>query len=587
MSIAPRFAGEPLAFDAITNLTAARQQISVTRLDFLVSNFALRRIDGTWMSLTNWAEFISGREERTSFELNNVPAANYDRVKFHVGLPPEMNHRPPAQVPANHALNPSVNGLHWGWQGGYVFLAIEGDWRSGKGIVSGYSYHVANDEQLMLVEVPLVLELTNSLEATLSLDVSKIFSANHQIKIDEATTSTHSRSNDELAAQLRKNIERAFSVAEVRSVNDAPAHPLAKRIEVAADATPYRFTMSAHFPQPELPLDNPLTEEGVELGRRLFNEPLLSINNSQSCASCHDARASFTENKRVSVGAEGKPGARNAMPLFNLAWKSSFLWDGRSATLREQVLQPIQNPIEMHESLSNVVAKLQAQGRAGLQSGVGAASGPRHGGDTVPYHPLFARAFGSTEITTDRIARALEQFLLAQVSHDAKFDRVLRGEAAFTSDEQRGFELFHTEYDPRRGQFGADCFHCHGGPLFQSAAFANNGLDAKFSDPGRHNTTGKHGDKGKFAVPSMRNVEVTAPYMHDGRFATLEEVVEHYSTGVKRSDTLDPNLAKHPDGGVRLNETDKRALVVFLKTLTDGRFKPEPTVAHAKLGTDR
>ena len=122
--------------------------------------------------------------------------------------------------------------------------------------------------------------------------------------------------------------------------------------------------------------------------------------------------------------------------------------------------------------------------------------------------------------------------------------------------------------------------------MFQSAAFANNGLDTKFSDLGRYNTTRKNGDEGKFAVPSLRNVEVTAPYMHDGRFATLEEAVEHYSTGVKRSDTLDPNLAKHPDGGVPLSETDKRALVAFLRTLTDGRFKTESLVAPIKIARD-
>src|SRR5215208_4146501 len=165
VNIAPQFAGELLAFDSVTNLTAASQRISVTRLDFLISNFALRRSDGTWMSLTNWAAFISGREGRTSFELNNVPAAKCDRVKFHVGLPPEMNHRPPAQVPASHALNPSVNGLHWGWQGGYVFLAIEGDWRNADGALSGYSYHIANDAQLMTVELPVALALTNFHEA--------------------------------------------------------------------------------------------------------------------------------------------------------------------------------------------------------------------------------------------------------------------------------------------------------------------------------------------------------------------------------------------------------------------------------------
>src|SRR5438093_6457382 len=176
-------------------------------------------------------------------------------------------------------------------------------------------------------------------------------------------------------------------------------------------------------------------------------------------------------------------------------------------------------------------------------------------------------------MTADRTARALEQFLLTQVSCDSKFDRVIQGEAKFTDEEQRGFELFHTEYDPRREQFGADCFHCHGGPLFQSQNFANNGLDSEFEDLGRYAATKREGDQGKFAVPSLRNVEVTGPYMHDGRFKTLEEVVEHYSTGVKRTATLDPNLAKHPDGGVPLSQADKQALVAFLKTLTDEPFR--------------
>ena len=138
-----------------------------------------------------------------------------------------------------------------------------------------------------------------------------------------------------------------------------------------------------------------------------------------------------------------------------------------------------------------------------------------------------------------------------------------------------------TEYDPRREQYGADCFHCHGGPLFQSQTFANNGSDGKLHDIGREKVTGKAADRGKFAVPSLRNIALTAPYMHNGRFRTLEDVVEHYATGVSRSPTLDPNLAKHPDGGVPLSAEDKRALVAFLQTLTDPQFtgRPRPTAA--------
>jgi cytochrome c peroxidase len=264
----------------------------------------------------------------------------------------------------------------------------------------------------------------------------------------------------------------------------------------------------------------------------------------------------LSDPRRVSRGVTGALGTRNAPALENLAWKSSFFWDGRSPTLRDQVLQPIQNPVEMHDTLSDVVAKISADN---------------------DYHRLFASAFGSPEITSDKIARALEQFLLVQVSFNSKYDRVVNGQESFTAQEQRGYELFNTEYDPYHGQNGADCFHCHGGPLFQSQNFANNGLDSAFRDYGLYTTTKRAGDAGKFSVPSLRNVAVTAPYMHDGRFRTLEEVVEHYCTGMKRSATLDPNLAKHPDGGVPLSADDKQALVAFLRTLTDEKFfRPRP-----------
>ena len=378
------------------------------------------------------------------------------------------------------------------------------------------------------MELSLSVELDTNHSLHLAFDVARIFDARYHITLVENTSSTHSRTDDPMALQLHENIDRAFLVESVRQEKGvyAASERGGKGLLVASNATPYRLTISSRFPRPALPLDNPLTEQGVQLGCALFNDPRLSINNSQSCASCHDlAIAGVDHRGALSAGAEGKPGTRNAMPLFNLAWKNSFFWDGRAATLREQVLLPIQNPVEMHETLTNVVSKLAA---------------------TTNYPAQFAAAFGSTEITADRIARALEQFLLTQVSHDAKFDRVLAGREKFTQEEQRGFELFHTEYDPRREQYGADCFHCHGGPLFQNQTFANNGLVTTFKDLGRYDTTKREGDQGKFVVPSLRFVAVTAPYMHDGRFATLEEVVEHYSTGVKRSSTLDPNLLKHP-----------------------------------------
>jgi cytochrome c peroxidase len=641
IEIVPRFGAVPLTFDVITNRTIAGQRISVTRLDFLVSDFALQRANGSWFESKNSVAYVSGRDGRTSFRLSEIPKGAYERIRFHVGLPAEINHRDPTQFPADHPLNPQLNGLHWGWAGGYVFLALEGNWFDAAGRQSGFSYHIATDRCLMTVELLASLDLSSNGVVALMMDVDGVFNRPNQVMLSDESNSSHSRPNDPIAQKLRENVQSAFEVIPGRAPGFATSKTSQQHIEVAANATAYPFSFASYFPQPALPRDNPLTREAVELGRRLFFETRLSINNCQSCGSCHEPARAFSSNEAVSRGAEGSAGSRNAMPLLNLAWRASFFWDGRASSLRKQVLQPIQNPMEMHESLTNVIAKLNRSNapasilgssdpnsedcsiEAGAQKvrvltphpnplpvrGEGIASndvfirvnkrryslsphgervGVRGESPIVPtttaaaetdYPLLFRAAFGTPEISSDRIARALEQFLLVQTADDSKFDRVLRGEAELTAEEQRGFELFHTEYDPRHEQFGADCFHCHGGPLFQSQTFANNGLDLVPKDLGRYEVTKQAGDNGKFAVPSLRNVELTAPYMHDGRFQTLEEVVQHYASGVKRSATLDPNLGKHPDGGVPLTVEDKRALVAFLKTLTDERLRPQPAFA--------
>ncbi len=561
VAIVPQFNGAPLVFDTLTNQIASGQTISVTRLDFLLSDFALRRADGTWIGQKKWFAFISTRNGRNGFTLQNVPPGNYDHIRFHIGLDPQINHSDIALWPAGHPLNPDLNDLYWGWSHEYIFLAFEGRWFSGGSgkhagtpVESGFSYHIATDRLLMTVALPVQLNLNRDQLIQLGLNVDKFFSAPNAIRLSDTTDTSHSRTNDLLAVQLERNIEHAFVVESVKQFS--PVAELMRgtnQIEIAPNATPYRLTISAFAPQPNLPRDNPLTVQGVALGNKLFFDRRLSADNSESCATCHNPRYVFTQPQRVSRGVGGRLGTRNAMSLENLAWKDSFFWDGRAASVREQVLQPIQNPIEMHESLTDLVAKISADSN---------------------YPALFADAFGSPSVTADRIARALEQFVLTRVSFNSKFDHVMNGTAKFTEQEARGFVLFNTEYDPYHGQFGADCFHCHGGPLFQSLDFANNGLDSTFNDLGRYNVTKRDGDKGKFAVPSLRNVAVTGPYMHDGRFKTLDEVVEHYCTDMKRSATLDPNLAKHPDGGVPLSEADKHALVAFLKTLTDEQFLP-------------
>ena len=578
------FGRDALAFDVPVHQTAAGQRVSVTRLDLLLSGLSLRRVDGAWVELADWQGFFGLRAGAAVSPPVAAPASAYDRIRFHVGVAPPLNHADPVQWPADHPLNPAVNGLHWSWQGGYVFLALEGNWQSSADLGRGYSWHLATDRQLAPVELPVSLDLASPRTLALTLDLARLFAGPPVVTLDEETASTHSREGDRLADQIREALATAFS-AEALDPSPAagPERPPGPRLEAAPGATPYLLKTPKYFPLPALPADNPLTEEGVLLGSLLFFDPRLSVNSSQACASCHQPEAAFADRGRaVSVGAEGQHGERNAMPLFNLAWKSAFFWDGRTASLREQVLQPIENPVEMHARLPEVVVKLrrarvnphhaaralragalEANARAGHDLSV--LAGER----AADYAGLFWRTFGTPDVTADRVARALEQFLLTRISQDSKFDRALRGEAELSIEEKRGAELFHTEYDPRRRQFGADCFHCHGGPLFRNQAFANNGLEAEPADLGRFRVTGREGDRGKFAVPSLRNVALTAPYMHDGRLATLDEVVRHYTSGVQRSRTLDPNLAKHPQGGVPLSAADQAALVAFLKCLTD------------------
>ena len=556
IQITPKCNGAAVQPGSLRYQSEGGESFSITRVSYLLSDFALQRNDGSWLELTNAVAWLDLGGNRDTFRLENVPAGDYRALHFSLGLGTNLNHADTTQFPARHPLNPNFNGLYWSWQGGYIFLALEGLWRNADGALDGWAYHLARDSSCTRIILAAPLEITNLTRLELDFDLATLLHAPHPLSFAKDGSSTHSRPGDPVAAALLANLPGAFRVHHISALTGAEIQAIyPKPLYLPKIYTPYRFEMGATFPIPDLPRDNPLITERVDLGRTLFFEKQLSRNDRQSCADCHQVTSALGDHQPVAIGAEGQTGTRNAMPLFNLAWKKSFFWDGRAASLREQALQPIQNPLEMHEALTNVVAKL---------------AGARY-----DYSTAFTRAFGSPEITPEKIGLALEQYVLVQTSFNSKFDRVQRGEEQFTKDEQRGFELFATEYDPRRGQYGADCFHCHGGPLFQSQGFANNGLDDVFPDPGRAKVTGNTNDLGKFAVPSLRNIALTAPYMHDGRFTNLDQVIEHYATGVKRSATLDPNLAKHPDGGLPLTAADKRALVAFLETLTDERFVGE------------
>ncbi|AEA46006.1 cytochrome-c peroxidase [Fluviicola taffensis] len=325
------------------------------------------------------------------------------------------------------------------------------------------------------------------------------------------------------------------------------------------DTTPFNLAVSSTLPAPNIPSDNPLTVQKVQLGRMLFYEKLLSGNNTISCASCHTQVNGFSDLNQFSTGIDGLFGARHAMGIFNLGLNTNgFFWDGRVNTLREQSLRPIQDPLEMHETLQNAVNKLQNDER---------------------YRKQFVRAFGDAVVTAERISLALEQFMLTIVSDNSKYDQYLRGEINLTESEERGRVLFFAEYNPGfPNSSGADCAHCHSGSNFENDQFMNNGLDQEgdISDLGRQNVTQSPADKGKFKVTSLRNIEVTAPYMHDGRFTTLEQVVNHYSDNIQQSASLDPALANTMATGLMLTTQDKIDLVNFLKTLTDQTYLTNP-----------
>jgi cytochrome c peroxidase len=440
-----------------------------------------------------------------------------------------------------------------------VFLALEGRVQSAPHGSSGFSYHLGNSENRVWVDLPIQFDGKRHRTVRVNVDVARLFDTNGVSPWRDGT-STHSRAGDPVLAPLKLALANAFSIGAVTTDHFQELFTLTATNAPASRTagTPARLQISARLPKVNLPADNLATVEGVALGQRLFHETRLSRNNQISCASCHQRENAFSDPARFSLGVDGRLGKRHAMPLFNLAWQKDFFWDGRVTGLRHQVLHPIQDTNEMAASLERVVSGLQ-----------------RHD----EYPKLFQKAFGDRTVTSERIGLALEQFLLTLVSQDSRFDRAARGEMELTDAERRGLALFITENDPARGLRGADCFHCHGGNLFTSGAFANNGLDSTFADPGRYAVTKNEADRGKFRVPSLRNVALTAPYMHDGRFATLEDVVEHYNSGVRPSSTLDPNLAKHPNLGLSLSESDKKDLVAFLRTLTDESFLKSQSTA--------
>lgn len=309
-----------------------------------------------------------------------------------------------------------------------------------------------------------------------------------------------------------------------------------------AVAEDYTFRVPSNFPQPVYNFtNNQVSEAGFKLGRKLFYDPILSRDNSTACASCHQQVSAFAHTEhRFSHGINDLVGVRNSPAIYNVAWMPYFMWDGGINHIESQPAGPIQNPIEMDESLGNVLAKINA----------------------IPeYRTMFRNAFGDDSVTTQRMFRAMAQFMGMMVSANSRYDKYMRGEAGGTlsTSERNGLTLFRQK-----------CANCHAEPIFSDYAFRNNGLavDPTINDTGRAHITLDPNDRYKFKTPSLRNIELTSPYMHDGRFVTLEQVLNHYAGAVVSSPTLDPLLA----GGIPMTAQEKADIIAFLKTLTDNSF---------------
>jgi cytochrome c peroxidase len=304
------------------------------------------------------------------------------------------------------------------------------------------------------------------------------------------------------------------------------------------------FRQPSNFPEAVYHFaTNGVTKEGFELGRKLFYDPILSRNNTISCGSCHIPTSAFTQHGHsVSHGVDDRLGVRNSPPIMNLAWSKAFMWDGGVFDLDMQPFAPITNHVEMDESVDNVLVKLKA---------------------SSIYPALFADAFHNTQISSASLMKALSQFMVMCISSNSKYDSVMRKEGkTFTADEEAGYSLIKQQ-----------CGGCHTEPLFTDQSFRNNGVGIGLTDdPGRYAITLNEQDRYKFKVPSLRNLDYTAPYMHDGRFLTLDVVLEHYSAHVQNTANLDPLLQQNGQLGIPMNDEEKKLIKTFLKTLNDRVF---------------
>ncbi len=351
--------------------------------------------------------------------------------------------------------------------------------------------------------------------------------------------------------QLSFLILLAFALIACESCDPDPISGISLT-HIEYSPTSFDLEKPANFPELEIPSDNPLTVEKIELGRHLFYDPILSADSTMSCASCHLPELAFTDNLAFSEGIDGIAGNRSSMSIVNVGfYYTGLFWDGRSQTLEDQAILPVEDPIELHNNWPELMEKLRS---------------------SELYQRLFREAFGidnTLEMTKELAAKAISSFERVIISGDAKIDRFTLNIGVLTDEELEGFEMF---FDINPDLPDAECGHCHSYPLMTTNEFRNNGISeaddlADFPDKGYGTLTGNPLDNGKFRSPSLRNIQLSGPYMHDGRFETLREVIEHYNSGGKSSPNKDPLI--YPLG---LTEEQKDNLEAFLHTMLDTSY---------------
>lgn len=520
--------GAPLPFGALVNENAAGNTYAVDRLRYFLCNVRAERADGSFVEVDAYHYRDAADATTAAFEVT-LPGGAYDRISVLLGLDPELN--------VVGALDdvPEVEAMRWpaALGDGYHYVWLEGRYRDAAGDPVPFDVRTGRvDDGAQVtdhaVRVTLPASAVTIGEGTTTLPAVVNVNAWFDDPVYDLTE--HPDMIDDLDAQaaLRDNASNLFE-------------PVLETLELVT----FLFPGAQPLEMPE-PDDNPTSRQGIALGRMLFYDPILSGDSTLACAGCHRQAQAFGDPRRFSVGIDGTQGTRQAPTIINASWIRRLFWDGRSPSLEDQAIHPVENPIEMHADWDEVVARIQAH---------------------PSYPALFARVFGTSAITRDLVVKAIAQFERSLISRNSRYDRWNVLQDTFTAQEERGFALFHTET--------AECFHCHHPTeLFTGNLFFNIGLDSTVVDSGRGAITGNPQELAQFRAPTLRNVGVSAPYMHDGRFSTLEEVMAHYRNGVHTDlGNVDALLV----GGLpQLTDQDIEDLIAFLHTLTDHEFLANP-----------